>query len=138
MAITLFKSFRSTVTPFIPRNWFPALRLLVDPTTGAPTGIQNPNDNGADGIWTPIDLTAAQVASPAPAMLADINAVYRLNVAPYTRYYSTGALLVAFSGLTVQGPSGLNGNIIVYSPLVVSDPAGLVVEGTIHVINFPA
>lgn len=96
--MTIFKSFQSTVTPFhsrrVPKDW----SLLSDPVTGAPTGMQNPNANGADGIWTPIDLTAAQIASPTALMIADLNAVYRLNVAPYTRYYSDGLGLVAFAG----------------------------------------
>lgn len=138
MAISIFRSFRSTVTPFIPRNWIANLRLLVDPTTGAPTGIQNPNDNGADGIWTPVDLSAAQVVAPTPAMIADLNATYRLNVPPYTRYVSTGTDVVGLSGNNVQGPGGLFGSMVVYAPLTVTDPAGLTVEGTIHVINFPA
>jgi lysophospholipase L1-like esterase len=91
----IFHSFRSTVTPFVPRHWTASTKLLVDPITGAPTGIQNPNANGADGIWAPVDLTAAQIASPSAEMLADLNAVFRLNVAPYTRYRSDGAGLVA-------------------------------------------
>lgn len=136
MAISIFKSFRSTVTPFLPRNWFAGLRLLVDPTTGAPTGILNPNDSGADGIWTPIDLTAAQVLAPTAAMIADLNATYRLNVAPYTRYFSIGTDIVGVNGNNVQGPNGLFGNMYVYAPLTITDPGGLAVEGTIHVINF--
>ena len=70
MAIAIFKSFRSTITPFLPRNWFAAVQLLVDPTTGAPVGIQNFNDAGPDGIWTPVDVTAAQLEAPTAAMLA--------------------------------------------------------------------
>ena len=138
MAISIFKSFRSTVTPFLLREWLPRLKLLVDPTTGAPTGIANPNDNGADGIWTPIDVTAAQINAPTPAMIADLNANYRLNVAPYTIYRSNGTALVGISGNNVQGPKGLFGNVIAYAPLTITDPAGLVVEGTISVRNFPA
>jgi hypothetical protein len=90
MAISLFKSFRSSVTPFIATGWTSALKLLVDPQTGAPVGIQSQNANGPDGIWTPIDLTAAQIAAPTALMLADLNATYRLSVAPYTRYQSDG------------------------------------------------
>ena len=111
----IFKSFQSTVTPLhsrrVPRDW----NLLADPNTGAPAGIQNPNANGADGIWTPIDLTAAQIASPDAEMLADLNAVYRLNVAPYTRYISNGTALVqqasaaSFSPRLVQ-TGGVGGN----------------------------
>jgi hypothetical protein len=107
MAISIFGAFRSTVTPLIPSGWFPRLRLLVDPTTGAPAGVLNPNDSGADGVWTPIDVTAAQVASPSAAMLADLNATFRLSVAPYSRYYSTGTALVGIPGLT--GAAGATG-----------------------------
>lgn len=93
--MTIFPSFRSTVTPFVPRAWPATLRLLVDPVTGAPAGIESPNANGPNGIWTPVDLTAGQIASPSTAMIADLNATYRLNVAPYTRYQSDGTTLQA-------------------------------------------
>jgi hypothetical protein len=93
--MTIFPSFRSTVTPFVPRNWPANLKLLVDPVTGAPAGIESPNANGPHGIWTPVDLTAGQIASPSTAMIADLNATYRLNVAPYTRYQSDGTTLQA-------------------------------------------
>ena len=138
MAIVNFKSFRSTITPFIPRNWFAGLRLLVDPVNGAPVGILNPNDNGADGIWTPIDVTAAQLTSPSAAMIADLNAVYRLNVPPYSRYVSNGVQIVGLSGNNVQGPNGLFGNMIIYAPFTITDPAGVLIEGTVRVENFPA
>lgn len=96
MTIPAFKSFVSSVSPFeTTQPQGGALRMLVDPRTGAPTGIQSQNANGPDGIWTPLDVTAAQIASPTPAMLADLNAVYRLNEAPYTRYYSDGSGLVS-------------------------------------------
>lgn len=39
-------------------------------------------------------VTASQVASPTAGMLADMAAVYRLNVSPFTRYYSNGTALV--------------------------------------------
>jgi hypothetical protein len=38
-------------------------------------------------------LTAEQIASPSPAILANVDAIYRLNVAPYIRYQSTGTEL---------------------------------------------
>lgn len=98
MAINIFKSFVSTITLFIPRAMRSPLRLLHDPGTGAPTGLQTINAGGPDGIWTPVDLTAAQIASPTSLMIADLNATYRLNVVPYTRYYSTGSGLVAIGG----------------------------------------
>lgn len=40
-------------------------------------------------------VSASDVASPTPDMLADTKAVYQLNVAPFTRYQSDGASLVA-------------------------------------------
>lgn len=69
------------------------LHTLDDPVTGAPVGIESPSGNGAQGIWAPVDLTAAQIASPTAEILADLNATYRLNVAPYTRYQSDGSAL---------------------------------------------
>lgn len=101
--MSIFRSFRSTVAPFAPRRIPNDLRLLVDPVTGSPVGIQSPNANGADGIWTPVDLTAAQIAVPTADMIADLNAVYRLNVAPYTRYQSNGTTLVAAGIPSLQG-----------------------------------
>src|ERR1700749_2092544 len=92
-------SFRSTVSPPQVRR-IPETVTLVDPVTGAPVGIQNPNANGFDGLWSPVDLTAAQIAAPTAAMIADINSTYRLNVAPYTRYQSDGTRLVALGAST--------------------------------------
>lgn len=137
MAISFFKSFRSTVTPFLSRNWFSGINLLVDPTSGAPVGVQNFNDNGPDGIWTPIDVTVAQLTNPTAAMLADLNATYRLNVAPYSRYRSSGTDLRNFNGSNVQGPDGLFGNMIAYAPYTITDPAGILIQGTVQVRNFP-
>lgn len=93
--MTIFPSFLGTVNRFVARSWPNNLRMLVDPVTGAPTGIQNPNANGAHGIWAPVQLTAAQIASPTAEMLADLNARYQLNVAPYTIYQSNGSALLA-------------------------------------------
>ena len=101
--MTIFRSFRSTVTPFLSRKWPNNLKLLVDPITGAPTGIESVNANGPHGIWTPVDLTAAQIASPTAEMIADLNATYRLNVSPYTRYHSDGNTLVAAASGTSPG-----------------------------------
>lgn len=92
--MTIFRSFQSTIAPFLSRKWPADLKLLVDPVTGSPTGIQSPNANGPHGIWSPVDLTAAQIASPTADMMADLSATYRLNVAPYTRYQSTGTGLI--------------------------------------------
>jgi hypothetical protein len=52
-------------------------------------------------------LTAAQIASPSAAILANLDAVYRLNVSPYTRYTSNGSTLVVQSG----GSAGLSSKL---------------------------
>ena len=137
MAVPWFRSFVSTVTPFL-RAEARTFKFLVDPITGAPAGVANWNDNGADGIWTPVDVTAAQVTTPSRAMIADLNATYRLNVAPYTRYRSDGTELIGIDGSNVQGPNGLFGNMVVYAPFTITDPDGISIRGTIHVINFAA
>lgn len=155
MAISLFKSFRSTVTAFVPTSWTSALKLLVDPTTGAPVGIQSQNANGPDGIWTPIDLTAAQIAAPSALMIADLNATYRLNVAPYTRYQSDGTVLVAMGGEQADGNTfpgailqtvppgsgpltiGTNSYAVIYSPWKIQNAAGVSVQGRVDVITRP-
>jgi hypothetical protein len=46
---------------------------------------------------TPITVTAGEAAAPTAAMLANVWATYQLNVAPYTRYQSTGSAFVAFT-----------------------------------------
>lgn len=138
MPLSFFTSFRSTVTPFLARPWAAALRLLVDPNTGAPTGIQNPNDVGPDGIWVPIDITSAQLDSPPAGMVADLNATYRLNVAPFTRYQSTGSAIVAVSGNNVVPATGIGSNIIVWAPWTVTAADRAIVQGTVHVQTMPA
>ncbi len=147
----IFKSFRSTATPWEPRNWISTLRLLVDNLTGAPVGIESPNAGGPDGIWVPVDLTAAQIAAPSALMIADLNATYRLNVAPYTRYQSNGSSLVE---LAAAGPDGTNmpGAVLqtvppgaalqvigadsyldVWSPFTVESANGVSVQGKLYV-----
>lgn len=139
MAVTIFRSFVSTLNPFRPGGIFANRKVLVDSTTGAPVGIQNDNANGPDGIWTPIDLSAAQIAAPSAGMIADLNATYRLNISPYTRYMSNGTRLVSMSGTSdIQGPNGLFGNMIAYSPLTITDPEGLTILGQVRVEAFPA
>lgn len=129
--MAIFRSFRSTVTPFLRRVWPNNLGLLVDPITGAPCGIESPNANGADGIWTPIDLTPAQVASPSQDMLNDLNATYRLNIPPYTRYYSDANELVAWQGSNIE-----QGVQIWYAPVTIT--AETIIQGTVYVRNVPA
>lgn len=136
--MSIFASFRSTITPFWSRKWPSNLKLLVDPVTGAPVGIENPNANGADGIWVPLDVTTDQIANPSAAMIADQNAVYRINVTPYTRFQSDGATLISLNGNSVQGPNGIEGVMIVYSPFTVTEPGGVSIRGTISVRAMPA
>lgn len=134
MAISVFKSFVSTVTRFLPVEMPKALRLLTDPTTGAPTGIQSQNAGGPDGIWTPIDITQAQALAPTALMLADINATYRVNVAPYARYRSDGQNLVPVdSSGAIVVPAGEN--LLLFSPLVVTEGQPLIVRGGVRVIQ---
>lgn len=140
MAVTVFKSFVSTVSPFKPAGIFATRRVLVDPTTGAPVGIQTDGANGPDGIWTPIDVTAAQVTNPPAGMIADLNATYRLNVAPYTRYRSDGTRLLSLDPgenavIPADGPFA---NVLLYSPVTISDPSGMTVLGQARVVSFPA
>ena len=90
----LFAAFRSTVKPLWDRIIAAGDRWLVDPVTGAVVGVKNPNAGGADARFIPVDLTAAQISAPTALMLADLDATFRLNVAPYTRYYSNGTALV--------------------------------------------
>jgi hypothetical protein len=116
--------------------------MLVDAVTGAPVGVQSPNANGPDGIWTPIDVTSAQIASPTPEMVADLNATYRLSVAPYYRYQSNGSMLVQVGGQEdVQLNTGMSATQIVYAPFTVDSinfPEGIAIQGTVSVRSLPA
>lgn len=139
MAISVFRAFASTINPFRPGGIFATRRVLVDSTTGAPVGIQNDSANGPDGFWVPTDITAAQVTSPPAAMLADLNATYRLNAAPWTRYVSNGQALVAYGGNGGADdiiPAWMN--TILYAPLTITNPDGLTVQGQVRVQNYPA
>ena len=89
-------------------------------------------------------------------MIADLNATYRLNVAPYTRYQSDGTTIVALNeeevdGTNFQGavlqtvPAGTPQRVIgaysyavVYSPFTVENVAGVSVQGRLDVITRPA
>ena len=152
----IFKTFRSTYSPWEPRNWAPYIRLLVDNNTGAPVGIENFNANGADAIFTPVDLTAAQIAAPTAAMVNDLNATYRLNVSPYTRYQSNGSALTPLTesapdGTTMQGavlqtiPAGsplqivgVNSYLNIYAPWTIQSSQGVSVQGSVYVTTRPA
>jgi hypothetical protein len=148
----IFKSFKSTVTPFIPGEWRSSFRLLTDALTGAPVGIESPNANGPDGVFVPIDLTAAQIGSPSAAMVADLNATYRLNVAPYTRYQSNGTALVQLAELTDEFNSilqtvpplnppqtiGPYSYADIWAPFTVQSANGVIVQGKLTVLTRPA
>ena len=139
MAISVFKAFNSTVTRFYDRMISSSDRWLVDPTTGAVVGVQNQNCNGPDARFVPVDLTASQIANPTALMLADLDATYRLNVAPYSRYQSDGASLVPVGGSNESEtvvPPGIN--VIYYDPLKIASPNSLVIEGTVRVQAYPA
>lgn len=56
--------------------------------------------------------TAAEIASPTAAMLARLDVVYRLNLAPYTRYTSDGtALNIIGSGASVTAFDSLTDKV---------------------------
>ena len=152
----VFKSARSTVTPFDVRPLRSTDRWLVDNRTGAPVGVENWNSNGPDGVFVPVDLTAAQIASPSSAMVADLNATYRLNVAPYTRYQSNGTSLVPLTETAADGSNmfgtvlqtipagaqlqivGANSYLNVYAPWTIASANGVSVQGSVYVTTRPA
>lgn len=49
------------------------------------------------GTLVPITLTAAEIASPTAAQIANVFATFQLDVAPFTRYRSNGTTLVDIS-----------------------------------------
>lgn len=134
MSLPIFSAFQSTVTYFRDRVIAASDRWLIHPVTGAITGVKNPNANGADARFTPVDLTADQINNPTQAMIDDLDATYRLSEAPYSRYQSDGTQLVPIGGsneTSVVIPAGF---IAAYkSPLVVSTPQELLIFGGIYV-----
>lgn len=134
MAISIFRAFRSTVTPSASRRINSNDTWLTDPTTGVVIGVQNQNANGADARFTPVDITVAQSLSPSARMLADIDATYRLNIAPYSRFISDGTQLVPLgnsSETAVVVPAGFNQLFL--APLTIATPQELIVEGGVRV-----
>lgn len=139
-------SFRSTVKPPFPRAIGPYDKWLADPATGAIVGVMNPNAGGKDTYFSPIPVTVDQIQNPTADMLTMVDATFALNVAPYTRYYSTGSALLGLgqSGdvptggtLTLGGSTTMTipaGDIVVsYVSLTVQESAELTVEGRIDV-----
>lgn len=134
MALPAFSSFFPTVRRWINTQWRQEYKLIIDNDSGAPVGILSPNANGPEGIWAPVPLSQAQIAAPTAAMLADINATYQLNQAPYSRYRSDGSQLAPLdseSGTVV--PPGVN--VVWFSPLVITEAGGpLIIEGGVRLV----
>jgi hypothetical protein len=134
MALPIFKSFMPTVVKWFSSAWRQEYRVLVDNVTGSPIGLVSPNANGPEGIWAPTPLSSDQIANPSAAMLADLNATYQLNEAPYSRYYSDGTQLIPIAG---------DGGIIIpagvieifASPFVVYEDHPVIVQGGLRVIE---
>lgn len=135
MALPLFQSFFPTARKWINTGWRDTFKVIVDNATGAPIGLTSQNANGPQGIWAPTPLSAAQINAPTAAMLADLNATFQLDTAPYSRYRSDGIQLVPMDGESgTVIPPGFNE--IVFSPLVVTEAGGpLIVEGGVRVIQ---
>jgi hypothetical protein len=134
MALPLFQSFYPTAVKWINAAFRAEYRIIVDNRTGAPVGLVSPNANGPEGIWAPTPLTSDQIANPTAAMLADINATYQLDEAPYSRYYSDGSDLLPLGegGGTVIPPGQIQ---IFASPFVVYEDHPVVIQGGIRVIE---
>ncbi len=145
MTVPSFRSFNSTVAPFIPQGISPNMKALFDATSGAPVGFQSPNSTGPNGIFAPVQLTAEQIASPTTDMISDLFAVYMLNVAPYTRYRSDGTTLVE---ILSSSPVSFSGFIFAaaYSSInaaLAAIPAEggmtlILAPNTVYTINAPA
>ena len=86
--------FNSTANTPAVRPIGPFDRLLIDPVTGTPVGIQSSTGNGENGQFYPVAVTQAQINTPTAAMLADNLVTYQLNVAPFTRFISDGTQLL--------------------------------------------
>lgn len=129
----MFRSFMPTVVRWANSAWRNEYKVITDNRTGAPIGLVSPNANGPEGIWAPTPLSSDQIANPSPAMLADLNATFQLDEAPYSRYRSDGGQLVpldAESGTVI--PPGFN--TIVLSPLTVIEDFPLVIQGGLRVV----
>lgn len=149
-------TYKSTVTPPRPRRIGAYDNWLTDPTTGSPVGVQNTSGSGEDAYFNPVELTAAQIASPTEDMLAAIEVTYRLNEEPYTRYMSNGTTLVGlesgggvdtnpvgiFANLaTVPAGTpaltvGANSQALIWAPWTIQNAAGVTVLGELRVYNW--
>ena len=133
MAIPIFQSFFPTVVKWLNTSWRDTYKVIVHDQTGAPIGLTSQNANGPQGIWAPTPLSAAQISSPTPAMIADLNATFQRNAAPYDRWRSDGTTLVSMDS---EGgtfiPPGIN--VAYYSPLVIYEGHPMVIEGSVTVL----
>lgn len=118
--------FQSTEKPTLPRAVTPATKMLVDASSGAPVGIQNPNANGEDFLPLPAHVSQAQIDNPTQAMIDDIDATYMLTDAPHNRWRSNGSVLI---GLDAEDFTYVQYGQIFYDPLTVTSPDILVVSG---------
>jgi len=134
MALPIFKSFYPTAVKWVNTAWRNSYKVIVDERTGAPVGLVSQNANGPEGIWAPTPLTQEQIVSPSAAMLADLNATYQLDEAPYSRYYSDGDSLVPFNQTgEIVIPPGVNE--VWFSPLTVTEGHSVTVEGGLRLIE---
>lgn len=133
MSLPIFQTFFPTAVKWYQSAWRNSYKIITHDKTGAPIGLTSQNANGPQGIWAPTPLTAAQVASPTPAMLADLNATFQLDTAPYSRYYSDGVQLVS---LSAEGgtfiPAGVN--VMWVSPLTIFQSNPLTIEGGVILV----
>lgn len=134
MALPIFSSFMPTVVKWVNTAWRDTFKVIVDNNTGAPIGLVSQNANGPQGIWAPTPLSQAQIDAPTAPILADLNATYQLNVAPYSRYYSDGTELLPLSpGTDVVIPPGFNE--LFFSPMTVTEGHDLIVYGGVRVVE---
>lgn len=134
MALPIFQSFFPTAVKWLNTAWRDSYKVIVHDQTGAPIGLTSQNANGPQGIWAPTPLTAGQIAAPTAAMLADLNATFQLNVAPYSRYYSDGTQLVPLGaeGGTIIPPGQ---NVMMVSPLTIFQSNPLTIEGGVILVS---
>ena len=137
MAFPLFRSWWPTsaaswhITGWLPKQ----IKIIVNNRTGSPIGLQSQNANGFDGIWAPTPITPAQLAAPDAYMIADLNATFQVDVAPYNRYRSDGTQLVPMDGESgTVIPPGVN--YILFSPLVITEAGGpMIIEGGVRLVQ---
>lgn len=134
MTLPIFQTFYPTAAKWINSAWRDSYKVVTDNRTGAPIGLVSQNANGPQGIWAPTPLSSSQIAAPGVEILADINATYQLDEAPYSRYRSDGGALVPIDG---EGgtiiPPGINE--IFFSPFVVIEDHPVTVQGGVRVIE---